>query len=110
MVGLGFEPFSVLTLVNDELAGKRSPYLAMMLTSELDRKAPARMHVEILSNHLRDMAWQGRLRFVVTDFPTDRDQATILEEDVSSPHPPLAYFLCRYSFVMANLLLIVHLN
>ncbi|KAL8877817.1 MAG: hypothetical protein Q9192_008591 [Flavoplaca navasiana] len=52
-----------------------------MLTPDLDRKAPARMHVEILSNHLHDMAWQGRLRFVVTDFPTDQDQATIFEED-----------------------------
>ncbi|KAL8982547.1 MAG: hypothetical protein Q9205_002979 [Flavoplaca limonia] len=81
VVGLGFEPFSVLTLVNDELADKRSPYLAMMLTPDLDRKAPARMYVEILSNHLHDMAWQGRLRFVVTDFPTDQDQATIFEED-----------------------------
>ncbi|KAI4271611.1 MAG: hypothetical protein LQ337_005881 [Flavoplaca oasis] len=81
VVGLHFEPFSVLTLVNDELADKRSPYLAMMLTPDLDRKAPARLHVEILCNHLHDMAWQGRLRFVVTDFPTNQDQATIFEED-----------------------------
>ncbi|KAL8769645.1 MAG: hypothetical protein Q9209_004442 [Squamulea sp. 1 TL-2023] len=88
VAGLGFEPLSVSSLVSNEIADGRSPYVAMLQTPVLNRKLPDRMYVEVLSKHLQKRIAQAQRKFLITDFPGNESQAAIFEEDVSpSPCP-----------------------
>ncbi|KAL8782425.1 MAG: hypothetical protein Q9213_005389 [Squamulea squamosa] len=83
VAGLGFEPVSVSSLVSDEIADGRSPYVAMLQTPVLNRRLPDRMYVEVLSKHLQKRVAHARRKFLITDFPGNESQAAIFEEDAS---------------------------